>query len=304
MSTPRDPPDPVEVQQQCYAEYQKAGNSDARIHLKIGSAYPHHRARICRPSSPGVRSDDVHHEAIDFSKAGGDIISLAGFSIYGNGDETKCLEMEWKAGFAFLSVQPATHPQIVHDYSPIRESSGLHDWWGKIAEVGEVTRAMGPIKKRGIPEDEHVGFPFVGRSSRYWAACKSGISEVEVGLVGSMPTHPPSETPLSTKQCELGQYGEVIEYEDRPVVALDGGDQGFSSDTKYLIVRAVETDPTPLIQATVDISMLRLYGQVTLVHDALDPNNVIRIWGNKPEEIEHAQANSMFTVTLKIDQGP
>lgn len=302
-----EPPGPVptpEAVKGCHAEaIPSPSDAPKLVHLRIKGTYPNHPSQICTPDvkqQPNVRP-------ISFAKTKGEVITLAGVSVYGNGDDAKWFASESTAGFAYISLEPLTATDwktaqtLCPDYSPLRDvttsASRSGKWSEALEAVGQVTEAMTDLRGAKMPSAEEVKFPYTGRSTRYWGVCKEGRTEVAAVIVGGQPTHPPDEAPNNPAQCELGPWAQIYDYEDRPMVALDNSKDGFPSATTFFCVRATESEPSPFIQGAVDVADLRANGTVTLAHDAIDPRHIIRQYGE--DSVDILRANSLFTVTLR-----
>lgn len=295
-------PSGEEVASYCHAEFIPSLESinNWLIRLRIKGSYPNHPSQIRRPGQ--------NPEIIDFTKSIGPLILMGGISIFGNGDDNKWFSFESKAGFAYVSLVPILDNDIAAalkacpDFSPIREVSTVFsrdgEWSEALERVGEFTKLSGGAASHL----EDISFPYHNRKSRYWGAWMKGATEVETMIVGGMPTHVPSEKegdPFATKQCELGPWYQVYEYEHRPMVTLDGGPQGFPRDTKYICVRALESEPTPFMQTMVSVKGLAERGSVLLAHDATNPRRVRVQYGPTEAEQLQARQNSLFTLTLE-----
>lgn len=308
LPPPGSYPSHVEVERQCHATfYPPADDGDLLVRLGIKQSYPHHPSEICHP--------DEQPQTIDFTKTRGPLILMGAVSMFGNGDDDKWFG-EWfghhmsDAGMVYVSLTPLRAStmeeaqRLCPDYSPLRNVTAKFyrdgPWSDALERVGDITRAVVAGRKQTVPTSTEVHFPYRDKTTRYWGACTSGAVEVETKVVGSMPTHVPSEKqndPNATKQCELGAYWQSMTYEHRPMVALDGSPQGLPKDTKFLCVRALESEPTPLLQTAISVDYLRQSGGVLLHHDALDPRNVMRTYGYNRQQYD-AWRNSLFTVAL------
>lgn len=94
----------------------------------------------------------------------------------------------------------------------------------------------------------------------------------------------------------------LVDYSNNPLPAAPAA----MLKSAWLCFRARESDPLndqPILQASLSVEKLKTFGQVTLGVDPSHEDKVIRIWGEKQENITHARRHSSFTTTLVYQSG-
>lgn len=308
-TTPRseEPPAPMQAFEQCGATYvPPASKNETTVRATINRTYyRHHQPRI-RLSGQSYDQPNNPFGEVNQSALEGEVLVLAAFSAFGSTDEQQSDPAKFRTGFPYFSVTRARGAVESPNFSPVRDvNRTMGQFSSTLAHLGDVTRSIADIRTVSIPTPADQGF----HADVYWPLWgKTGGKQPVVVFMpsGTVPTQAPAENPGSTPQCELGPWHQVYTYENGPGVMMSTllEEESFSHtyEAGDSLAFALYETPQRLLQGAISVAKLREHGQVTLVHDALDPRNVVYIWGNNEAAITAAQDNALVTVTLKLER--